>query len=158
MRNNDSLLRAIFLYFRVLHELKGFVNRHRRTPETAEAPSLSSTQEFQDAISSSALTFIIFSDESCADCAKYESKFDDLATLYSEQDNVNVFKVDCSPEEMKSVCESEKVEKFPWMVMYQNGKQKEVFDQARTMQNLLKFIHKHRIQHSKTNVDKKVEL
>ena len=43
------------------------------------------------------------------------------------------------------------IEKFPWMVMYQDGKQKEVFSQSRTMQNLLKFIHKHRIEHSKEN-------
>lgn len=45
------------------------------------------------------------------------------------------------------------------MVMYQDGKQKEVFSQSRTMQNLLKFIHKHRIEHSKENGgQQKVEL
>lgn len=136
---------------RVLQELKGFVNKHKQRPEPAEAPTLTSTQEFQDAIQSSALTFIIFGQDSCTDCLKYESKFDDLATLYSEQENVNVFKVDCTPDDMKSLCESQKIEKFPWMVMYQDGKQKEVFSQSRTMQNLLKFIHKHRIEHSKEN-------
>ena len=122
------------------------------------------------------MTFIIFGEDSCTDCPKYESKFDDLATLYSEQENVNVFKVDCTPDDMKSLCESQKVlqrkrvfhslfnfnlfqiEKFPWMVMYQDGKQKEVFKQkGNTMQNLLKFIHKHRIEHSKGG-HQKVEL
>ena len=98
-----------FQIFRVLQELKGFVNKNKQRPEPAEAPTLSSPQEFQDAIQSSALTFIIFGEDSCTDCPKYESKFDDLATLYSEQENVNVFKVDCTPDDMKSLCESQKV-------------------------------------------------
>ena len=100
-----------------------------------------------------------------------EPKWNILATLYSLRNDVNIVKVDCTNEDSKSICTNEEVRKltckkkknqfldnssfnfismlqvkgYPTLILYKDGERKDKFSGSRSMENLQKFIHKHRI-------------
>jgi len=135
---------AVFRGSRMLSELQNFVNENKRKPEATESKTLKSKEEFEKEIQSG-YTFVKFYAPWCGHCQKLAPKWDVLATQYSLRNDVNIAKIDCTNDETKSICTSEKVRGYPTLILYKNGERKDTFSGSRSMENLHKFIHKHRI-------------
>ena len=99
------------ILFRMLSELQNFVNENKRKPEATESKTLKSKEEFEKEIQSG-YTFVKFYAPWCGHCQKLAPKWDVLATQYSLRNDVNIAKIDCTNDETKSICTSEKVRMY----------------------------------------------
>ena len=95
----------------MLSELQNFVNENKRKPEATESKTLKSKEEFEKEIQSG-YTFVKFYAPWCGHCQKLAPKWDVLATQYSLRNDVNIAKIDCTNDETKSICTSEKVREY----------------------------------------------
>ena len=102
--------RAFFL-LRVLPELKGFVNSHRKQPESKKALEISTPQEFEAQIVSGT-SLVNFYTADCEASKKLAPTIDKLATQYANTADIEVVKVDCGKQELQGLCENEEVSTF----------------------------------------------
>jgi len=135
---------ADFRGSRTFVELQDFVNKNKPKPEPRISKIVTSKDEFDQEIKSG-LTFVKFFAPWCGHCQKLEPKWNILATLYSLRNDINIVKVDCTNEDSKSICTNEEVKGYPTLILYKDGERKDKFSGSRSMENLQKFVHKHRI-------------
>ena len=105
----NSLIKLFLL--RVLPELKGFVNSHRKQPESIKALEISTPQEFEAQIVSGT-SLVNFYTADCEASKKLAPTIDKLATQYANTADIEVVKVDCGKQELQGLCENEEVSTF----------------------------------------------
>ena len=108
----NFLIEQFFFLLRVLPELKGFVNSHRKQPESKKALEISTPQEFEAQIVSGT-SLVNFFTADCEASKKLAPTIDKLATQYANTADIEVVKVDCSKQELEGLCENEEVSTFP---------------------------------------------
>jgi len=130
---------------RVLPELKGFVNSHRKQPESKKALEISTPQEFEAQIVSGT-SLVNFYSADCEASKKLAPTIDKLATQYANTADIEVVKVDCSKQELQGLCENEEVTKHPTLILYKNGDRRATYEESSKpgLNQLLKFVHKQR--------------
>ena len=104
----NFLIKQLFFLLRVLPELKGFVNSHRKQPESKKALEISTPQEFEAQIVSGT-SLVNFYTADCEASKKLAPTIDKLATQYANTADIEVVKVDCSKQELQGLCENEEV-------------------------------------------------
>ena len=104
----NSLTKQFSFLLRVLPELKGFVNSHRKQPESKKALEISTPQEFEAQIVSGT-SLVNFYTADCEASKKLAPTIDKLATQYANTADIEVVKVDCSKQELQGLCENEEV-------------------------------------------------
>ena len=134
-------------FFRVLPELKDFVNEHKPKLEKQKAPLLTSREDYETFISTSGPNLVTFFQPSCGHCKKLAPVIDEMATQFSISDDVNIAKLDCTQEDLEPICQQEEVKSYPTLALYKNGNRKETYpdkQSSRTLHKLMHFVHKHR--------------
>ena len=91
--------------------MKGFVNSHRKQPESKKALEISTPQEFEAQIVSGT-SLVNFYTADCEASKKLAPTIDKLATQYANTADIEVVKVDCSKQELQGLCENEEVSNF----------------------------------------------
>ena len=91
--------------------MKGFVNSHRKQPESKKALEISTPQEFEAQIVSGT-SLVNFYTADCEASKKLAPTIDKLATQYANTADIEVVKVDCSKQELQGLCENEEVSTF----------------------------------------------
>ena len=107
----NSLIKQFSFLLRVLPELKGFVNSHRKQPESKKALEISTPQEFEAQIVSGT-SLVNFYTADCEASKKLAPTIDKLATQYANTADIEVVKVDCSKQDLQGLCENEEVSIF----------------------------------------------
>ena len=107
----NFLIKQLFFLLRVLPELKGFVNSHRKQPESKKALEISTPQEFEAQIVSGT-SLVNFYTADCEASKKLAPTIDKLATQYANTADIEVVKVDCGKQELQGLCENEEVSTF----------------------------------------------
>ena len=88
--------------------MKGFVNSHKKQPESKKALEISTPQEFEAQIVSGT-SLVNFYTKDCEASKKLAPTIDKLATQYANTADIEVVKVDCSKQELQGLCENEEV-------------------------------------------------
>jgi len=68
--------------------------------------------------------------------------WEELAAKFVTSTSVKIAKVDCTDESNRQLCVSEKVNGFPTMFLYQDGKKVEEYDGNRSLEDLYSFVAK----------------
>ncbi|XP_023017585.2 thioredoxin domain-containing protein pretaporter [Leptinotarsa decemlineata] len=135
------------------NDLKQYVNKMLGTQKEgqAEQPPKTVTKDtsgeltgdtFQTNIESG-ITFVKFFAPWCGHCKRLSPTWDGLREKFSTNSKVKVFKIDCTLEENKQLCNDEEVEGFPTLFLYKDGERISEYSGSRSLEDLYEFVLKH---------------
>ncbi|KAF2901047.1 hypothetical protein ILUMI_05103 [Ignelater luminosus] len=139
---------------RTHEDLKAYVNRMLGSAVNADMDegkkeSVSSSvvmvltgEDFQHGIEKG-ITFIKFFAPWCGHCKRLAPTWEDLAKKFVGNPDINIVKVDCTLEINKQLCNDEKVDGFPSIYLYKEGRKISEYNGNRSLEDLQDFVMKH---------------
>jgi len=86
------------------------------------------------------LSFIKFIKTKCEHCERLAQRWEELADLYIENEDVKISEFDCSEESEMAFCKEKGVTNFPTLVLYKNGEKISNYKGKQTLKALDEFI------------------
>jgi thioredoxin domain-containing protein 5 len=118
-----------------------------KVPETPPKSSVAilTVDSFKAGIGSG-VTLVKFYAPWCGHCKRLAPTWDELAAKFDDDADVFIAKVDCTSDDNKNkeLCSEQGVNGFPTLHLYKDGEKVAEFSGKRELDDLVKFINKHR--------------
>lgn len=88
------------------------------------------------------VSFVEFFAPWCGHCKRLKPTWDQLADKFSAKTDVTIARVDCTLADCKDLCAQEKVQGFPTLYIYKDGKQLSEYTGSRSLEDLVEFVEK----------------
>jgi len=90
----------------------------------------------------SGTTLVKFYAPWCGHCKRLAPTWEELAIKFVGSSSIKIAKVDCTDESNRQLCVDEKVNGFPTMFLYRDGKKVEEYEGNRSLDDLYSFVSK----------------
>lgn len=137
---------------RTYEDLKQYVDKMLDTvhmlPETestdseGSVPSDLTGETFSMGVESG-VTFIKFFAPWCGHCKRLLPTWDQLKDKFMDNERIHIYKVDCTLDVNKQLCNEQEVEGFPTIFLYKDGKKISEYTGSRSLEDLSDFVTKH---------------
>nr|DAC80631.1 TPA_inf: thioredoxin domain-containing protein 5 [Conus magus] len=127
-----------------MEEVLGFQQQEAVPEEEQEEAVVDLTADTFEEVISDGLTFVKFFAPWCGHCKRLAPTWEDLARTNMDKDIV-IARVDCTLH--KSVCDEQKVQGYPTLVLFQNGKRKNDYKGPRDLESFQEFVDSH-VEHT----------
>jgi protein disulfide-isomerase A1 len=97
---------------------------------------------FKEAVNKTEYTLVEFYAPWCPHCKSLASEYEQLATDFKVQTNLQIAKIDCDQEENKDLAEKYEIQGFPTIKLFKNGAAFRDYDGERNAESMKKWIVK----------------